>query len=72
MRTTLQVIVAAVSIAAVASPVLMLQSAVTRPAADALNAHGPAAGALVAMGTRVAGWTHPERICRDCILRIEP
>ena len=71
MKTTLQVIVTAVSIAAMASPVLMLHSAVTRPA-DTLNAHGPAAGALVAIGSHVAGWTHPERICRDCVLRVEP
>jgi hypothetical protein len=72
MKTSLQAIVTAVSIAAVASSVMMAQPPIAGPAANTSNAHGSAAGALVALGTRVVGWTHPERICRDCVLRIEP
>jgi hypothetical protein len=77
MKTSLQVILTAISIAVAASPVMVAQSLTTRPyveesAPHISNPHGPAASALVAIGTRVAGWTHQDRLCRDCVPRIEP
>jgi hypothetical protein len=69
MNTSLKVILTAASIAAVASTVTA-HSLITHPhvgdsAANSLTV-------LAATGTRIAGWMHPDRICRDCVLRIEP
>jgi hypothetical protein len=76
MKTSLQAILIAVSIAAMASPVIMAQSLMPRPhvgesTANILNAHGSAAG-RVSIGTRVARLMHPDRFCHDCVQRIEP
>jgi len=76
MKTNLQVILIAVSIAVMASPVIMAQSLAPRhnageAAANILNAHGAAAG-TVSIGTRIAGWMHPDRFCYACVKRIEP
>jgi hypothetical protein len=73
MKTSLQVIMIAVSIAAMASPVIMARSLMPRPHAEAniLNAYGFAAD-TVSIGTRVAGLLHPDRFCHDCVQRIEP
>jgi hypothetical protein len=69
MNTSLKAILTAASIAVVASTV-MAQSPITRPYVKDSAAN--TVTALVTTTTRVTGWMHPQRICYDCVPRMEP
>jgi hypothetical protein len=69
MKTSMKVILTAVSIAAVASPITA-RSLITHPQVEGSTSN--ISIALAATGTRLTGWMHQGRFCQDCVKRIEP